>query len=143
MSNAAERQRRRRWLDVHMRYENQHDLEGIVSTFDPSAVMVFNGMPFESPDAIGAGHTLFGFSKDPGGLSSLEIEAERIYFTHDEIVVEGLARGIHTADLLGLDPTGLQVAMPYLAFYRFNADGKLVSERVTMDWAQLNPVTQP
>jgi len=45
----------------------------------------------------------------------------------------------HVRDLLGFPGTGREVEMHYAAFYRFDVEGKLVSERIVMDWSPLVP----
>jgi hypothetical protein len=63
------------------------------------------------------------------------IDAE--HFTDDEIVVEGRLTGKHSSEFLGFPPTDREIELPFVAFYRFDAQGKLTSERVVMNLGPL------
>jgi len=52
-------------------------------------------------------------------------------------VVQGRLCGTQRAEFLGITPTGRDVELPFVAFYRFDADGKLSSERVVMNLGAL------
>jgi len=54
---------------------------------------------------------------------------DREHFTADEIVIEGRLCGAHTGEFLGFPPTKRLVELPFVAFYCFDAESKLVSER--------------
>jgi len=45
--------------------------------------------------------------------------------------------GAHGSEFLGFQPTGRAVELPFVAFYRFDDDGKLSSERVVMNLGPL------
>ncbi len=133
-----ERARRRALLRAHYAAENAHDLDRIMQTFaSRDAVMLYNGQSFEDPDSIRAAHGYMGFSAVPGAFGGLQTNIDQEHFTDDEIVVEGRPCGRHTAEFLGFPPTDRDVVLPFAAFYRFAADGKLVSERVVMDLGPL------
>jgi predicted ester cyclase len=57
----------------------------------------------------------------------------------DFAAVEGRLRGKHVGEFQGFPPTGRDVELPFVAFYRFDDAGKLVSERVVMN---LGPLAQ-
>jgi len=65
-----------------------------------------------------------GIAADPG-------------LTDTEIVIEGRSCGKHVSEFLGFLPTGRDVELPFVAFYRFDASGKLTSERVVMNLGPL------
>ena len=134
-----ERARWRRLYDLHVGAENGHELEEIMQTFHEQGEMIFNGLPFRDPDSIRAGHILYGFSALPGGLTSTQVCEDRITYTEDSILVHGRVVGVHVGDVVGFPPSGRRVEMHYDAFYRFDAAGKLVSERIVMDWTPLVP----
>jgi hypothetical protein len=131
----AERDRRRKLVQAHMAAENAHDLEAIIDTFAGGAEMVFNKTPFTG-DGLRMAHILFGMSGDhPGSLSGTQVRPEGESFTDDEIVIDGTVTGLHVGDVLGFPATQRQVVLPYVAIYRFDAEGKLVSERIVMDFS--------
>jgi len=136
----AQAQQRLRWrnlVDLHVGRENAHDLPGVAHTFGERAEMVVNGRIFADADAIAAAHALFGMSQEPGGLSDTQVVPEREYYTDDALLVEGRVIALHVGDVLGFVGTGAQVSLPYAALYRFDAAGKLVSERIVMNWQAL------
>jgi len=134
---ARERLRRRALLDRHVGGENAHVLSSIMETFAPDAEMHFNGASFLDSDAIAAAHAGFGMSELPGGIAGLVVVEDRVYYTDDEILVRGRILGQHVGQIGPFPPSNLAVDLPYHAFYRFNQQGKLVSERVIMDWTPL------
>jgi predicted ester cyclase len=132
-----ERLRWRRLVDLHMGEENAHDLPGVMQTFSSHGEMIFNGVPFLTPEAIAQGHVLFGMSQQPGALSATQVIPEREYFTDDFVLIEGRVVANHEGDIMGFVGTGKQVSLPYSAIYQFDRSGKLVSERIVMNWAPL------
>ncbi|GAA1797337.1 hypothetical protein GCM10009682_18690 [Luedemannella flava] len=50
---------------------------------------------------------------------------------------EGRLTGRHSGEFLGLAPTDHEVELPFVAFYRFDADDKPASERVVMNLGPL------
>jgi SnoaL-like polyketide cyclase len=60
------------------------------------------------------------------------------HFTGAETVVEGRILGRHGGEFLGFAPTGRDIELPFVAFYRFDGEGKLTSERVVMNLGPLH-----
>ena len=58
-------------------------------------------------------------------------------FTDDETVIEGRLCGKHAKEFLGFEPSDSDVELPFVAFYSFDEDGKLTSERVVMNLGPL------
>jgi hypothetical protein len=132
-----ERKRRRALLHAHYKAENDHDLEGIMKTFAPDGVMEYNRTVFDNDERIRWGHSYIGMTQAPGAFGGLVTEIEHEHFTDDEIVVEGRLTGRHSSEFLGFPPTNRHVILPFVAFYRFDATGKLASERVVMNLGPL------
>ena len=128
-----ERERRRTLLQEHYAAENAHDLDRIMKTFDDDCVMLFNHRSFENDEQIRWAHTHIGMSAEPGALSGLQNNIDQLHFTQKEIVIEGRLCGKHSNEFLGFEPTGNEVVLPFVAFYRFNDSGKVISERVVMN----------
>jgi predicted ester cyclase len=131
--DGTERERRRALVRAHMAAENRHDLDGIMRTFAGTTEMVYNRDSFPSHDAIRGAHAYMGFSVAPGAFAGLRLVADAEHFTADEIVIEGRLCGKHVGEFLGFAPTKRDVELPYVAFYRFDVDGQLASERVVMN----------
>ena len=132
-----ERKRRADLVRAHFAAENAHDAEGILATFAPHGVMLYNRQVFPDPVSIRAGHAYIGMTAASGAFSGLRAEIDAEHFTDDEVVIEGRLTGKHTAEFSGFPPTGREVELPFVSFYRFDATGKLVDERVVMNLGPL------
>jgi predicted ester cyclase len=104
-----------------------------MATFSGDAEMLYNRQSFHEPDTIRVAHAYFGLSAAAGAFKDLRVVPDHEHFTADEIVIEGRMCGTHVGDFEGFPPTGRDVEMPYVAFYRFDEHGKLASERVVMN----------
>lgn len=134
--DTAERERRRAFLEAHYKAENDNDLDAIMATFSDGAEMIYNQQSFADHDSIRQAHAYMGFSA-VGAFRGLRAIVEREHFTPEEIVVEGRLCGRQVGDFQGYPPTNTEVELPYVAFYRFDGSGKLVSERVVMNLGPL------
>ncbi len=132
-----ERERRRALVRAHYAAENDHDLERIMGTFSEDAVMLYNRQSFPSDETIRLAHGYFGMSAAPGAFGGFRAIVDQEHFTDTETVIEGRACGTHISEFLGFPPTGRDVELPFVAFYRFDANGKLTSERVVMNLGPL------
>jgi ketosteroid isomerase-like protein len=133
----TERTRRRALLRAHLDAENAGDGEGVMATFAGDAVMVYNTLPFASPEAILGAHQYIGFAGAAGAFASARNEIDRESFTDTDIVIEGRMCGVHERDFMGFAASGRKVELPFVAFYQFNAAGKLAHERVVMNLGPL------
>ena len=132
-----ERARRRALLHAHYAAENRHDLEGIMGTFSGTAEMLYNRQSFSTDETIRWAHGYIGMTADPGAFTRLRAIIDHEHFTDEETVVEGRLLGTHSREFLGFEPTARDVELPFVAFYRFDGDGKLTSERVVMNLGPL------
>ena len=132
-----EKERRRNLVRAHYKAENNHDLEGIMKTFSPDGVMHYNRREFPSDETIRWAHGYIGLTAADGAFGGLTNVIDGEHFTDTEIVIEGRACGTHSGDFLGFAPTGREVELPFVAFYRFDESGKLTSERVVMNLGPL------
>ena len=132
-----EHERRRALLRIHYDVENRHDLDGIMRTFSTDAEMLYNRQSFRGRESIAAAHAYIGLSSAEGAFDGIRNVIDGEHFTADEIVVEGRLCGKHTGEFQGFAPTGRDVELPFVAFYRFDGDGKLTSERVVMELGAL------
>ena len=140
MTSKSERERRLRLLKVHADAENDRDIDAIMATFAPDAVMVFNELRFPDLLSIRIAHMGFGMSSLPAGLEGVRQEHERISYSDSHIIVEGRVFAKHVAPLFGYPPSHQQVEMFYTATYLFNQADLLISEHVVMNWG---PITLP
>jgi hypothetical protein len=135
--NESERQRRKALVYAHMAGENRHDMDAVMETFAGATEMIFNGLSVRDHKMIHHLHTRFAFSPDRSAITGTRLVADREHFTDGEVVIEGRLCGRHVADWGAYPATGRDVELPYVAFYRFDDDGKLSSERVVMDFGPL------
>jgi len=127
---------RARGLDQHLAAENRHDLDGIMATYSPDAVLVLNGHALTAPKTIRRAHDALGFA-DRGAFSELRVEERVRFVSADAIVLEQELSGRHVGTFEGLAPTGRRFAVPVCTVYVFADDGRLASERVYFDRAVL------
>ncbi len=128
-----EKARRRALLKTHYDVENSHDIDGIMATFSPDAEMVYNRAPFTDPQSIRYAHGLIGFFGTDGAFEDIHNYIDGEHFTDDEIIVEGRLCGKHVGEFEGIEATGRNVELPFVAFYHFDETDKLISERVVMN----------
>jgi len=133
-----ERERRRALVRAHYAAENDHDLERIMATFSKDGVMLYNRQAFSSDETIRWAHGYMGMSAAPGAFAGLRAVIDEEHFTDAETVIEGRVCGKHSSEFLGFAPTQRDVELPFVAFYCFDADGKLTSERVVMNLGPLH-----
>ena len=140
-----ERARRRALIAAHYEAENAQSIERIMETFSPDAEMIYNRQSFPEPEGIRLAHGYIGFAGAGGAFAGIHNVIDGEHFTADEIVIEGRLCGRHTGEFQGFAPSGREVELPFVAFYRFDAAGKLVSERVVMNLGPLGatPPGQP
>ena len=132
-----ERARRHALVRAHYAAENDHDLERIMNTFSADGVMLYNRQEFPSDETIRWAHGYIGMSAAPGAFSGLRATIDAEHFTDEETVIEGRVSGRHGGEFLGFPPTGRDVELPFVAFYRFDENGRLTSERVVMNLGPL------
>ncbi len=133
----SEKTRRRALLKTHYDVENDHDMNGIMATFSPDAEMLYNRTPFTDPKSIRDAHVLIGFSGADGAFEDVHAYIDGEHFTDDEIIVEGRLCGKHVGKFQGIEATGRNVELPFVAFYHFDKTDKLISERVVMNLGAL------
>jgi hypothetical protein len=143
MIDTREQNRRRALLAAHYAAENAYDLDGIMATFAPEAEMIYNGQRFTEPEHIRWAHGYIGFTAEAGAFSGLQSFRDHEHCTADEIVVEGRLCGTHTGEFQGHAPTGCEVVLPFVTFYRFDASGRLASERIVMNLGALGVAGAP
>ncbi len=133
----SEKTRRRALLKTHYDVENNHDMDGIMATFSPDGEMIYNRTPFTDPQSIRYAHGLLGFSGTDGAFEDIHVYIDGEHFTDNEIIVEGRLCGKHVGEFEGIEATGRNVELPFVAFYHFDKTDKLISERVVMNLGAL------
>jgi steroid delta-isomerase-like uncharacterized protein len=123
-----------RLVEEHVRAENHHDLERIMTTFGDRAR--YEDQPWgelhDGPAGIRAYYTRL-----LAALPDLYIAVERRHVTSDDVILEVTITGTHRGAWRGLPATGRRVRIPLCAVYTFDDAGKLAGERIYYDRAAM------
>ena len=117
-------------VEQHIRLENQHDMEGVLSTF--GEVARYDDEPWDAHYDGRDGVRQF-YTQLMTALPDLEIEVRHQHVTYEAIVVEVIIRGTHLGEWKGLPATGRRVDLPVCGIYTFEADDRLAGERIYYD----------
>jgi len=117
-------------VDQHIRFENEHNLEGVLSTFGDTAQ--YDDEPWGEHYEGRNGVRLF-YQQLMNALPDLKIEVQRQHVTDDAIVVEVMIRGTHLGSWRGLPATGRRVDLPLCGVYTFDAHDQLAGEKIYYD----------
>ena len=117
-------------VELHIRLENEHDLEGVLRTFGDTAH--YDDEPWGEHYKGRNGVRRF-YEQLMKALPDLEIEVQRRHVTDDAIIVEVMIRGTHLGGWRGLPSTGRRVELPLCGVYTFDADNRLAGEKIYYD----------
>jgi len=117
-------------VEDHIRLENAHDLDGVLSTFGDTAQ--YDDEPW-SEHHRGKDRVRSFYSSLMKALPDLEILVQHRYVTDDAIILEVLIRGTHLGPWRGLPPTGRRVEIPLCGVYTFDENDRLAGERIYYD----------
>ncbi len=129
----TEKERRSALIKQHYLVENGHDMDGVMATFSPAGVMLYNRLTFSDPESIRLAHGLIGFGVTGGAIENVHNHIDAEHFTEDEVIIEGRMTGKHVGEFQGVAATGRDIEMPFVGFYRFDEKDQLISERVVMN----------
>src|SRR5215469_6191353 len=119
-------------VEQHVRFENDHDLEGILHTFGETAR--YDDEPWAEHYTGLAGVRQF-YEQLMKALPDLEITVLRRHMAEDAILLEVVIRGTHLGGWRGLPATGRRVKFPLCGVYTFDADDRLAGEKIYYDRA--------
>ena len=130
-SNSKDRQSARiAIVEQHIRFENDHDLEGVLGTFGEDAR--YDDEPWDEHYTGRDGVRQF-YQQLMKALPDLEIVVQRRHTAADAILLEVVIRGTHLGGWRGLPATGRRVEFPLCGVYTFDADDRLAGERIYYD----------
>jgi len=129
-SNSDRQSARIAIVERHIRFENEHDLEGVLGTFGENAR--YDDEPWDDHFTGRDGVRQF-YQQLMKALPDLEIAVQRRYVAEDAILVEVVIRGTHLGGWRGLPPTGRRIEFPLCGVYTFDADDRLAGERIYYD----------
>jgi steroid delta-isomerase-like uncharacterized protein len=117
-------------VERHIRLENEHDLEGVLSTFGETAR--YDDEPWDEHYEGIKGVRSF-YEQLMHALPDLEIEVQRRHVADEAIVVEVMIRGTHLGGWRGLPATGRRVEFPLCGVYTFDTADLLAGEKIYYD----------
>lgn len=117
-------------VEQHIRFENEHDLEGVLSTFGAEAQ--YDDEPWDEHYTGQQGVRDF-YNQLLIALPDLQIDVLRRHVADEAILVEVMIRGTHFGAWRGLPATGRRVQFPLCGVYTFDAQDRLVGERIYYD----------
>lgn len=116
----------------HIRFENEHHLEGILSTFGPEAQ--YDDEPWND-HRTGRDGVQSYYQELLAAAPNLKIEVQRRYAAEEAVVVEVVISGVQTGAWRGLPATGRAFSFPLCGIYTFDAEDRLKGERIYYDRA--------
>lgn len=119
-------------VERHIRLENQHDLEGVLSTFGDAAH--YDDEPWDE-HYDGRGGVRQFYTQLMKALPDLEIDVRKQHVADETILVEVIIRGTHLGAWKSLPATGRRVEVPLCGVYTFDSDDRLAGERIYYDRA--------
>jgi len=124
--------RRLQRVEEHVRFENAHDLDGLMSSFGSSGF--YDDEPWaEHHDGLEA---VRGYYQDLlRAAPDFHIEVRRRYVSEDNVVLEVQLSGTHLGAWRGLPATGRRFSFPLCAVFTFDDVDRLAGERIYYDRA--------
>jgi steroid delta-isomerase-like uncharacterized protein len=119
-------------VEEHVRLENQHDLEGILTTFGADAR--YDDEPWDA-HYLGRDGVRTFYQDLLRAMPDLRIDIQQRHATEAAIVLEVVISGHHLGAWRGLPPTGRPVRFPLCGIYTFDGDGRLAGEKIYYDRA--------
>ena len=118
----------------HVRLENEHHLEGVLSTFGKNANYEDEawGDRYAGRDGV-----RWYYEQLIAALPDLEIKVLKEHVTEDNVLLEVLICGTHLGPWRGLPATGRRVEVPLCGIYTFDDDDRLAGERIYYDRASV------
>lgn len=121
-------------VEEHVRAENAHDMEKIMTTFGEQAR--YEDQPWDE-DHKGRGAVKAYYTALLAAMPDLYIDVERRHVTQDHVILEVTITGTHRGAWRGLPATGRSVRFPLCGIFTFDDVGKLASERIYYDRAAI------
>jgi steroid delta-isomerase-like uncharacterized protein len=136
--------RRLRQVEEHVRCENAHDLDGLMSTFGGTGF--YEDAPWserhEGLEGVRSYYqTLLAAAPD------FHVEVKQRHVAEDCIVLEVQVTGTHLGPWRGLPATGRRIDFPLCGVFTFDSQDRLAGERIYYDrmtvLRQLGVVSEP
>ena len=136
--------RRLRQVEEHVRFENAHDLDGLMSTFGASGF--YEDAPW-SERHEGLGGVRGYYQTLLRAAPDFHIEVKHRHVAEDCVVLEVQLSGTQQGPWRGLPATGRRFDFPLCAVFTFDDQDRLAGERIYYDRTtvlrQLGVVSEP
>lgn len=119
-------------VEEHVQHENNHDLDGILSTFGEDPVYEEQAWNERYEGLSGVRDYYVALIE---AMPDLFIDVRRSHVTDETIVLEVVISGTHQGPWRGLPATGRSVEFPLCAVYTFTEEDELAGERIYYDRA--------
>jgi steroid delta-isomerase-like uncharacterized protein len=121
-------------VEQHVRFENDHNLEGILGTFgdNPRYEDEAWGDKYAGQDEVRS-----FYKQLMTALPDLQIQIQQRHLTDDAVLLEVLIRGTQLGPWRGLPATGRKVEVPLCGVYTFDEADRLSAERIYYDRASV------
>jgi steroid delta-isomerase-like uncharacterized protein len=123
---------RLRLVEEHVRFENQHNLEGIMGTFGVAAR--YDDEPWDLHYA-GRDQVLEFYQGLLQALPEVHLDVERRHASDTAIILEVIISGQHLGAWRGLPATGSQIEFPLCGIFTFDDEDRLAGEKIYYDRA--------
>jgi steroid delta-isomerase-like uncharacterized protein len=117
-------------VEEHIRFENAHDLEGVLATFGETAR--YDDEPWDEHYHGLSGVRRF-YEQLMNALPDLQIEVQRCHTAENAVIMEVVIRGTHLGGWRGLPATGRRISFPLCGIYTFDESGRLAGEKIYYD----------
>jgi len=119
-------------VEQHVRSENLHDLEAVMSTFGADAR--YDDEPW-GDHRVGREDVRTYYADLLRALPDLVIDVARRHVSNDCVILEVEIRGTHRGAWRRLPATGRDVRFPLCGVFTFDAENRLAGERIYYDRA--------
>ena len=117
-------------VEEHVRFENAHDLDGIMGTF--GAVARYDDEPWNEHH-LGHDQVRSHYQALLQVTPDLKTDVQKRHVTGEAVILEVVVSGNQRGTWRGLPPTGRFVEFPLCGVVTFGADGKIAGERIFRD----------
>ena len=121
-------------IDEHIRLENEHNLDGIMTTFGAAAR--YDDEPWNA-HYIGRDGVRMFYADLLRAMPDLQIDVQRRHASEATIILEVIIRGRHLGSWRGLLPTGRLVQFALCGIYTFDEEDRLAGEKIYYDRAMV------
>lgn len=125
---------RRSLVEEHVKFENAHDLTGLLSTFGDRAA--YDDEPWEDRRR-GIESVRAYYETLLTAMPDLYIEVVNTHPSEDSIILEVIVSGTHLGAWRGVPPTGRSLRFPLCGIYTFDENDRIAGERIYYDRAEV------